>query len=242
MGMLDTLGQVLVKGATAAFQPSTLIPAALSFLGGERRNSQQAASANAANQFSAQQYATRYQTTMKDMKAAGLNPMLAYQQGAGTAPSGQQAVYQDTISPAVSAYQSERLQRSQADLNTSSAARADQDIEVMKSTVKKIDSETRNLDDVQSQLRAVVQNLVEQNYNLRKQGANLDKQNEVMDKTINKMTSEIKNINFQALANEAESKLKNFDVKAAESFGNLGRNSQQVKPVLDALMTILRGK
>lgn len=239
MGMLDSLGEVLVKGATAAFQPSTLIPAALSFLGGERRNSQQASSANTANQFSAQQYATRYQTTMKDMQAAGLNPMLAYQQGAGTAPSGQQAIYQDTISPAVSAYQAERLQRTQADLNTSSAARADQDIEVMKSTIKKIDSETRNLDDVQSQLRAVVENLYEQNSILRKQGANLDKQNEVLTKTVRKMDSEIKNLDLQAIGQAADNILKNFDVNAAESLGNLGRNTREVKPILDVLTRLL---
>ena len=43
--------------------------------------------ANQANAFSAQQYATRYQTTVKDLQAAGLNPMLAYGQGAGSPPS-----------------------------------------------------------------------------------------------------------------------------------------------------------
>lgn len=40
-----------------------------------------------AQDFSAQQFATRYQTTVKDIKAAGLNPMLAYQQGGGSPPS-----------------------------------------------------------------------------------------------------------------------------------------------------------
>lgn len=239
MSFIDSLPEVLVKGATAAFQPSTLIPAALSYLGGQARNKQQAASADAANQFSAQQYATRYQTTMKDMQAAGLNPMLAYQQGAGSSPSGQQAIYQDTLSPAVSAYQAERLQKSQADANTASADRAYKEIDVMDSTIKKIDSETRNLDNVQDQLKAVVQNLSEQNSNLRKQGENLDKQNEVMTKTIEKMVFEIKNIDYQALGHAADNTLKNFDIDAAKSLGNLGRNSREVKPILDVLTRIL---
>lgn len=40
-----------------------------------------------AQDFSAQQFATRYQTTVKDIQAAGLNPMLAYMQGGGSPPS-----------------------------------------------------------------------------------------------------------------------------------------------------------
>jgi hypothetical protein len=44
-----------------------------------------------ANAFNAQQYSTRYQVTVKDLIEAGLNPMLAYGQGPGTAPTGQAA-------------------------------------------------------------------------------------------------------------------------------------------------------
>ena len=47
-----------------------LISGALSFFGGERRNEAQAEQAQIANEFSAQQFATRYQTTVKDMQAA----------------------------------------------------------------------------------------------------------------------------------------------------------------------------
>jgi hypothetical protein len=52
-----------------------------------------AAQQNQANAqaFSAQQYATRYQTTVKDLQAAGLNPMLAVSNGPGNAPTGQAA-------------------------------------------------------------------------------------------------------------------------------------------------------
>lgn len=43
--------------------------------------------ANAQNAFNAEQYAKRYQTTVQDLKAADLNPMLAYGQGAGSPAS-----------------------------------------------------------------------------------------------------------------------------------------------------------
>lgn len=39
-------------------------------------------------QFAKKMYSTRYQMTMADMAKAGLNPILAYKQGAGTPPSG----------------------------------------------------------------------------------------------------------------------------------------------------------
>lgn len=61
--------------------------------------------ANQANQFSAQQYATRYQTTVKDLQAAGLSPMLAYSQGAGSSPSGQVGhPQQNPVSSALEGY------------------------------------------------------------------------------------------------------------------------------------------
>jgi len=91
MGMFDGIGTALTSGLLSVF-------------GGERRNTAQAEQAQQANAFSAQQFASRYQTTVKDMEAAGLNPMLAYSQGGGSPPSGQQAQMQDTITPGVESF------------------------------------------------------------------------------------------------------------------------------------------
>lgn len=82
-----------------------LIGGGLSLLGGLMSNQSNQDQSAAANQFSAQQYATRYQTTVKDMQAAGLSPMLAYSQGAGSAPSGAVGLpQQNVMSSAVDAY------------------------------------------------------------------------------------------------------------------------------------------
>ncbi|AYP28716.1 MAG: minor capsid protein [Microviridae sp.] len=62
------------------------------------------ASANEAarnRQFQKRMYRHRYQYTVQDMQKAGLNPALAYQQGAGSAPSGSSASQDNPIGDAV---------------------------------------------------------------------------------------------------------------------------------------------
>lgn len=56
-------------------------------LSGWMNNSAAMSRQHDAQDFSADQFAKRYQTTVKDLQSAGLNPMLAYSQGGGTPPS-----------------------------------------------------------------------------------------------------------------------------------------------------------
>lgn len=75
---------------------------AVTMLGGYFQNQAQAQSAETANNFAANQRATAYQTTVNDMKAAGLNPMLAYSQGATSTPGSSMAQMSNILGPAVS--------------------------------------------------------------------------------------------------------------------------------------------
>lgn len=76
-----------IDDAIVAAVAPAVIGGAMDIFGGQQTNQTSKDLANQANAFSAQQYATRYQTTVKDLEAAGLNPMLAYGQGAGSPPS-----------------------------------------------------------------------------------------------------------------------------------------------------------
>jgi hypothetical protein len=119
-----------------------LISGGLSFLGGERRNQAQAEQAASANAFSAAQFANRYQTTVKDMEAAGLNPMLAYSQGGGSPPTGQQAQMQDTVTPGVESFNRTRSTAAQNAVQDAQTANIKADTRNKEATTANIEADT----------------------------------------------------------------------------------------------------
>lgn len=94
-----------------------------------------------AQNFSAGQFASRYQTTVKDLQAAGLNPMLAYMQGGGSPPSSSAAASAGTPSLGSTLNQSKLVTAQEANLNSQSIKNA-ADTELSNAQRRNVDADT----------------------------------------------------------------------------------------------------
>lgn len=92
--------------------------------------------------------ADQYQTSMADMREAGLNPILAYKQGGAGTPSGVSANYQNSGAAAVEGFK-----------NSSNTA---QTVKMNKKVVESIDKTMEKQDDEISQIHRTQENTVAQ--------------------------------------------------------------------------------
>lgn len=74
----------------------------IDIIGKERQNRLNRKEAQKQRDFQERMSNTSYERAVKDMRIAGINPMLAYQQGGASSPGGAQARMEDVLGPALS--------------------------------------------------------------------------------------------------------------------------------------------
>jgi hypothetical protein len=140
---------------------------ALSALGQANANVANAKQAEAQMAFQASQTGTSWQRGVADMKAAGLNPMLAYSQGGASSGSGAQATMGNTLGAGVSSAQqglSTMASVGQAMAQTANT-RADTDLKLSQPGLQRAQIQNVNADTL-SKLTSIP--------NIAKHGRNLD--------------------------------------------------------------------
>lgn len=209
---------------------------------------------NAAQNFSAQQYATRYQTTVKDMQAAGLNPMLAYGQAPGNSPGGVVASSNATPSLGSSYNQSTIASAQEANLaantrKTNAEAFVTEEYGI-KQAEANYQSTMANIGLTaaqQEKVRSETDNNIAQLRNIKLEGDRLVRAAELLYQQSNlAFTQQLSEgakqdmLRAQARMMMAQTGLYNLDLKAADALGNSGRIAQQVKPFFDILRSLMR--
>lgn len=213
-----------------------------------------------AQTFSAQQFATRYQTTVKDMQAAGLNPMLAYSQGGGTAPSGTSAPGGDFGKPGTSFNQG-RLSSAQAasveagiDNVRAETDRIKVDTQLKRAQMMKEESQVpfygASADELRSRVNlqeSQAKKIAEEIKNIPAEGDRIVAAAKMLGRQAalmhnQSLTEERRYEQIEQLARKTllEANLLALDEKAANQLGNLGREFGQLKPVIDVILKLLR--
>lgn len=200
--------------------------AATSFLGGQLTNQANIAQAQANNEWSAQQYATRYQTQVKDLEAAGLNPMLAYMQSPGSAPVAQPVQLTNPYHSAAQTFNETYGSQTRGEHDIASAGVARENQRLVDANVDKVKEEIKNIPLEGRRLERLSALLAEQLNDTFQSVQNKIQTRQVMEATIRKIKS--------------ETNLLDLDVDAARQLDNIGRESRQLKPIVDMIRAIIR--
>lgn len=225
-----------------------------SMFAGNASNAMAADEAQRNREFQADMSSTAYQRAVADMKAAGLNPMLAYQQGGASSPGGSMASFSNpegATGSNMSAYSQlavnsaqvknieadtanksaqADLMRAQAAAANASAGQSNAQVSLINASAEKAKAEIEkikgdtNFAVQQDILRQTAWQLHQAGVQAQEQGMTLGQQRAVMEQTAKKL--------YQ------ETRLSQMDADAVSRLDNIGGVSKQLLPAIEIIKAL----
>jgi hypothetical protein len=203
------------------------IGAGASLLGGIAQNQASARAAREQMQFQEELSNTAYQRQIKDLEAAGVNPMLVTKLGGASTPPGAMPSF---VNPAAMASQSfSAVQSSAAAMKQAETSErlSEPQIDKINAEVSNIKAVTRNLDDEQHRIWAMTHMLNSQARLMQQQG----------------VSQEVIRDHFRALIGklQQETSLLKNQVAVEAAFNDIGRSVGQFSKSAELLIQIIKG-
>jgi hypothetical protein len=225
MSFFSSIGNA-IKGVTNVLNPIAPIASAIgSFIGGRQQNVASAQAAQRQMEFQREMSDTSFTRQVADLKSAGINPMLVSRLGGASTPAGAMPMFVNPAAMASQAYSAAQSsgaasQQAQTGENLSEAQ-----IQNVNAMTEKIKAEIQNVPLEGERLKETAYMLWNQAKLLGSQNWNQKEIEQQIIATVQKLKS--------------ETTLLNFSIDAIRNFDNLGKNVEQLKPVLDLIKPLI---